>query len=176
MNIKSALVSRHPIPLSINLFVVGMNLVSVQNQRDMRLALERFAFGFPVVTVTNGDEDFMGTLATSFHSIQKDPFQVVCSLGRHVDEFPAYRQSNHFAVNLLSVGQESLANHFSYRPVEYFDGVDVELGVGNTPMLRGCALRIECKTRYFYEVGGEYICIGNVVHCESTGLPDLLLV
>ena len=153
-----------------------MNLVTMQNHRDMRVALERFTVGFPVVTVKNGAEEFMGTLATSFHSLPEDPIQVVCSLGKYIDQFPAYRRSNYFAVNLLSKGQRPLANHFSDRPVEHFDGIDCELGIGNTPMLRGCALRIECKTQYFYELGGEFVCIGQVVHCDSSGLPDLMLV
>lgn len=140
---------------------------------ELRGVLESFTYGFPVVTVKDEMTSFMGTLATSFHTLEDDSIQVVCSLGRYIGNFPAYQRSNFFGVNLLSAKQASLAQHFNDRPVEIFEGVDCEMGISNTPMLRGCAIRLECRTKYFYESGGEFVFIGQLLQCDCSGLPYL---
>ena len=145
----------------------------MKNRNDIRAALESFSSGVPVVTVKNGADDVMATLATSFHLLAEDPFRVVCSMGGVIDQYPAFQNSKYFAVNLLSSGQRPLLDHLRINPVEHFDGIDCELGLGFTPVLRGCALRIVCRTEYFYPVSDQFVCTGRLQHCESLGLPIL---
>jgi hypothetical protein len=79
----------------------------------------------------------------------------------------AFKQSEYFAVHVLSADQEPLSNLFATRGADKFAGIDIERGHGGTPLLPGCAVRFQCRTAFAYEGGDHEIFVGEVLDFDD---------
>ena len=64
--------------------------------------------------------------------------------------------------------------HFAARGSERFAGIDLERGVAQIPLLRGCAARFQCRTAFRHEAGDHMIFVGEVEAFDRSDLPELL--
>lgn len=142
------------------------------SQRELRDALGRFATGVTVVT-TLGPGGPLGITANSFASVSLDPPLVLWSPARRSRRFPVFEAASHFAVHVLSAGQQALAERFAGSG-QGFAGLEVGVGIGEVPLLEGCAARFECRHAARHDGGDHLIVVGEVLRLVANDLPPLV--
>jgi 3-hydroxy-9,10-secoandrosta-1,3,5(10)-triene-9,17-dione monooxygenase reductase component len=140
-----------------------MGTVATFDGAEFRKALGSFATGVTIITTRGGDGAPVGLTVNSFNSVSLNPPLVLWSLAETSMSLPAFRDASHFAVHVLATDQEDLSGRFARRGHDKFSGLDVEIGAGDVPLLRGCSARFECKTQFQYQGGDHTIFVGEVV-------------
>ncbi len=141
-------------------------------ERELRDALGRFATGVTVVTTMSAGGP-LGITANSFASVSLDPPLVLWSPARKSSRFPAFEAASHFAVHVLAADQREMARHFA-RIGGGFELFGFEPGLGDAPLLAGCAARLECRHAARFDGGDHLICVGEVLRIERSDRAPLL--
>jgi 3-hydroxy-9,10-secoandrosta-1,3,5(10)-triene-9,17-dione monooxygenase reductase component len=144
------------------------------DKKSFRNALGQFATGVTIITATGKDGTPVGVTANSFNSASLDPPLVLWSLSKNSGTLAAFDESEYFAVHILSATQIELSNRFAAPRDDKFDGIAFERGLGQAPLLDGCAARFECKTSYRYEGGDHIIFVGEVQRFVEADRQTLL--
>ena len=134
--------------------------------RHFRNALSQFATGVTVVTTRAADGSYVGLTVTSFNSVSLDPPLVLWSLAQGARSLPLFAQNSHYVINVLSGNQAPLADRFSRRIANRFDGIEYDLSATGLPILKGAAAWFECANRSRYAEGDHVIFVGEVQHCD----------
>lgn len=138
--------------------------------REFRAALGMFATGVTIVTTRLEDGTPLGMTVNSFNSVSLNPPLVLWSLSRTASALAAFQGCSHYAVNVLGVAQQPLAERFASRVADRWVGVETVSGAGGAPLLTGAIATFECVNRSRYEEGDHVIFVGEVTRC--THLPD----
>ena len=142
--------------------------------RAFRNALGQFATGVTIVTARGASGECVGATVSSFNSVSLDPPMVLWSLDKRAYSRTAFESSTHFAVHVLTLEQRELAERFAKRGVDKFETLLCRSGLGQVPLLAGCAACFECVTRHKYDGGDHVIFVGEVERFEHmAGLPLL---
>ena len=132
---------------------------------DFRAALGTFATGVTVITARDTNGKPVGLTANSFNSVSLSPPLVLWSLSRLASTMPAFTRGSHYAINILASDQREIAERFSQRDVDRFDGIALREGAHGAPILDGVMAVFECFNRSQYEEGDHVIFVGEVEHC-----------
>jgi flavin reductase (DIM6/NTAB) family NADH-FMN oxidoreductase RutF len=81
----------------------------------LRSALGLFATGVTIVTTRASDGSMIGLTANSFNSVSLTPPLVLWSLGTKSGSLQAFLQAKHYAIHVLSVEQQNLAERFASK-------------------------------------------------------------
>lgn len=141
----------------------------------MRSALGLFATGVTIVTTRTPTGEAVGLTANSFNSVSLHPPLVLWSLSLKAGSLQAFMQAQHFAIHVLSVEQQKLAERFSSRVADRFRDTRVHEGLGGTPILPDCAAVFECRSRSQYPEGDHVIFVGEVLACQHDASRSPLL-
>lgn len=144
------------------------------DSRHFRNALSQFATGVTVITTRLEDGRFLGLTASSFNSVSLDPPLVLWSLANAASSLPVFAGNSHYVINVLSAGQTTIAERFSRRIENRFDGVEFELSRTGLPILKGAAAWFECHNRSRYPEGDHVIFVGEVERCGFSPRPALI--
>ncbi|MGB1580560.1 MAG: flavin reductase [Nevskiales bacterium] len=147
---------------------------STFDPKAFRQALGSFATGVTIITTRDKNGEPLGLTANSFNSVSLDPPMVLWSLAKNAYSLPVFRESENWAVHILSSHQADLSSRFAMRGEDKFAGIDVEEGIGSTPLLKDCMARFQCKTAFQYEGGDHVIFVGEVVDFEHTDTAPLV--
>ena len=139
-----------------------------------RNALSQFATGVTVITTRLADGSYLGLTASSFNSVSLDPPLVLWSLANSANSMPVFSGNSHYVVNILAANQAVLAEQFSSRKKDRFEGVEYTLSHTGHPILNGVSAWFECHNRSRYPEGDHVIFVGEVERCEFTPLPPLI--
>ena len=139
------------------------------SQREFRDALGSFATGVTVVTACAPDGTPVGLTANSFNSVSLEPPLVLWSLARTASTMAVFSACTHYAVNVLSAAQVSLAQQFAARGIDRFAGVEHTLGNHGVPLLAGALATFECFSRSQHAEGDHIIFVGEVERCHRAG-------
>lgn len=139
-----------------------------------RHALSQFATGVTVITTCLPDGKFLGLTASSFNSVSLTPPLVLWSLAQGASSLPVFSGNSHYVINVLSAHQAELAERFSMRIENRFDGVDFLLSHTGTPILQGAAAWFECHNRSRYPEGDHVIFVGEVERCAVSPQAPLV--
>ncbi|MEJ7687374.1 MAG: flavin reductase [Variovorax sp.] len=131
-------------------------------QRQLRDVLGTFVTGVTVVTTRDAFGVAHGVTANSFSSVSLDPPLVLWSQSLTSKSYPAFRDSEHFAVNILADDQIALSNHFAKSREDKFNGIAHAAGLGGSPVLDGAAAHLECVKVAAYPSGDHVVYIGRV--------------
>ena len=142
--------------------------------RQFRSALGAFATGVTIVTTRTRTGADVGLTANSFNSVSLNPPMVLWSLSKSARSLPAFLESNHFAVHVLSASQEPLSRTFATKGADKFAGLALERGPGGIPLLPDCSARFQCRTAFKYEGGDHVVFIGEVEAFDHFNRPPLL--
>jgi flavin reductase (DIM6/NTAB) family NADH-FMN oxidoreductase RutF len=134
--------------------------------RHFREALSQFATGVTVITTRLADGSFLGLTASSFNSVSLDPPLVLWSLGQNANSLPIFTENSHYVINVLAADQADLAERFSRRLSNRFEGVEFALSRTGLPILKGVAAWFECHNRSRYPEGDHVIFVGEVERCD----------
>lgn len=138
----------------------------VTRVKQLRAALSSFATGVTIVTTVGVDGKRHGLTANSFSSVSLEPPLVLWSQSLKAPSHPVFFNAEHFAINILAEEQADLSTRFSRAGDDKFAGLAVSNGIGDAPLLEGCAARFECRTLYRYEGGDHTIFVGMVERFE----------
>ena len=82
--------------------------------------------------------------------------------------FDVFAQVGHYAVHVLTEGQEELARRFSDdNEVDRFSGVDYASGIAGLPLLEGTSTSFECEVVNRHVEGDHVILVGRVLNIRS---------
>lgn len=151
-----------------------MSFIPPEEIRSFRNALGAFATGVTVVTTRSSTGTDVGLTANSFNSVSLDPPMVLWSLAKASRALPIFAGSGHFAVHVLAADQEEISARFSRPGVDKFAGLEIQRGLGDTPLLRQYSARFQCRTEFQYEGGDHVIFVGRVEAFDHTDARPLV--
>lgn len=132
------------------------------DQRAFRDALGSFVTGVTIVTSLDDRGRLVGITANSFSSVSLDPPLVLFSLARKAYSLEAFRQSRHFAVNVLASDQSELSDTFARALADKWAGVAFEVWDTDCPIITGALAQFECRTVSTHDGGDHVVFIGAV--------------
>ena len=144
-----------------------------QEVLDLRDCLGKFATGVTVVTC-QGAKGPCGITANSFSSVSLEPPLVLWNIAKVSNSLQAYLDAEHFAVNVLGIGQIEISHHFAQSDHTRFNGIDYTLSEDGVPLLPDTVACFECRTHQIHDCGDHYIIIGEVKRYRSAAGEPLL--
>ena len=139
------------------------------DSKQLRNALGAFPTGVTILTTRDAEGELHGVTANSFSSVSLDPPLVLWSKAITSKSYPAFRDSGHFAVNILAEDQLVLSNHFARSVPDKFMGIEHSLGMGAVPVLPGSAAHLECTKVATYPGGDHVVYLGRVERISHSG-------
>ena len=142
--------------------------------REFRNALGNYATGVTIITAAGSDRKPYGITCNSFASVSLNPPLVLWSLVLYSSSLAAFQNASHFAVNVLGVSQQALADKFAKSSDEKFIGVEWTPGLGGAPLLAGSVANFQCRSanRYY---GGDHVIFLGAVEAYSCNRKEPLL-
>jgi flavin reductase (DIM6/NTAB) family NADH-FMN oxidoreductase RutF/DNA-binding IclR family transcriptional regulator len=148
--------------------------VRLFDSRDLRRTLGTFVTGVTVITTIDEDGRFHGVTANSFSSVSLEPPSVLWSQAVKSHSHPVFFKAERFAVNILAEDQIELSNRFAKSSREKFGGLDVDIGLGGVPLLRGCSAWLQCHVFSRVPGGDHIIYVGEVDSIDRTERKSLV--
>lgn len=130
--------------------------------RRFRTACGQFMTGVTIVTTLDAAGSPAGLTANSFTSVSLHPPLVLVCLGRDSLTIEAFEAGNGFAIHVLAADQQPLAQRFSTKGIERFEGVDWSPGWGGIPVVSGALAVFECVPVATHDGGDHVIQVGEV--------------
>ena len=157
------------VPRSPNEFVSG------SDQRTLRDALGCFATGVTVVTAKGADGTPVGLTANSFTSVSMDPPLLLVCPARNANSMSALHAVDHFAVNVLHIGQQNVSNIFATSREDRFGQTAWEEWDTGAPIICNSLASFECRKHAEYDGGDHVILVGEVMRVRFAPQRDPLL-
>ncbi|WP_439687759.1 hypothetical protein MNJPNG_23550 [Cupriavidus oxalaticus] len=134
------------------------------DKRALRNVLGTFVTGVTVVTTRDEGGAEYGVTVNSFSSVSLDPPLILWSQALMSRSYPAFRDSDHFVINILADDQADISDRFAGSGDDKFRGVYYERSKRGAPRLAGAAAWLECEKVATYPGGDHVIYIGRVEH------------
>ena len=147
---------------------------SGSDARTLRDALGCFATGITIVT-TMAAEGPVGLTANSFTSLSLDPPLLLVCVAKGASSAPALRDAEHFAVNILQIGQQPVSSRFARRREERFAPDDWAPGEWGAPVFHDSLSSFECSQHAVHDGGDHFILVGKVEKATFEPRRDPLL-
>ena len=147
--------------------------MSTLNGKALRRAFGSFMTGVTVVTTRTPQGRPVGFTANSFTSVSLDPPLLLVCPGKFLSSYGDFATCKHFAINVLSEGQEAISNTFARSKGDRFAGLDHSDDQNGTPLIKGALAQFSCRTVNVVPAGDHCILIGQVdafSHAEGRGL------
>jgi flavin reductase (DIM6/NTAB) family NADH-FMN oxidoreductase RutF/pimeloyl-ACP methyl ester carboxylesterase len=148
---------------------------SGSDSRTLRDALGCFATGITVVTTVGPDGAPVGLTANSFSSVSLNPPLILACLAKSTVSLAAVEHANHFAINVLHIGQQPLSERFSKRGEDRFITTPYSTWSTGVPIINGSLANFECRKYALYEGGDHMILVGQVERAQFEPRRDPLL-
>lgn len=126
-----------------------------------RAALGRFATGVTVVTALGADGADHGMTVSAFSSVSLQPPLVLVCVGHDASMYQVLMEAQHFAINILSAGQEALARRFAQTGAQRFAGIGYSRGEQGMAVLSDVLAHVECRRVATHEAGDHTIIVGE---------------
>ena len=142
--------------------------------RTLRNAMGNFATGITVITAVDEQGEPKGMTVNSFSSVSLEPALISWCVGQESRLFELFRHTNHFAVNILHSGQQSLSQLFAGPEENKFDRISWYPGINGVPLLNDCASVFQCEVEHRYPGGDHTILVGRVLDFSSIPMAPLI--
>ncbi|MCR1781304.1 flavin reductase family protein [Nocardioides carbamazepini] len=141
------------------------------SETTFRDAMGHFVTGVTVVTTLHNSVP-LGATVSAFSSLSMEPPMLLVCLNRTSETGTAIAEVGDFTVNFLSDSQSDLAMRFASRSSAKFDGVALDSGPGEHPVLDGALGWVRCKVVDTSYGGTHRILIARAVAaCVAGGEP-----
>jgi flavin reductase (DIM6/NTAB) family NADH-FMN oxidoreductase RutF len=139
---------------------------------EFRRACGCFATGVTIASVLDAQGTPHGLTVSSFTAVSLDPPLILICLGHRVSAIEAFRSSSHFGINVLAEDQRDLAERFTVKGLDRFDGLKWRSGKTGVPILAGVLAAMECAVRQRVTAGDHDIFVGEMVGARvAPGAP-----
>ncbi|MBG1233856.1 flavin reductase family protein [Aestuariivirga litoralis] len=146
--------------------------VSEATGAEFREAMRQLAGGVSVVTTGRGRLR-TGLTATSVTSLSAEPPSLLVCINKSSSALLTLRETKTFAVNILSAGQQDIADRFAGRSGVFgaarYAGADWDSLATGTPVLEGALANLDCRVENISEWNSHAIVIGRVVAIKTPG-------
>ncbi len=142
--------------------------------RALRDAFGNFATGVTIVSGVEADGTRVGLTANSFTSVSLEPPLLLVCPARVASALPALRSAGRFAVNVLTLDQQAVAERFTQRGIDRFAGADWSDWHG-VPVLGGAMAAFVCDLHAELDGGDHAILVGRVVALRTLADAEPLL-
>ncbi|WP_340121776.1 flavin reductase family protein [Methylobacter svalbardensis] len=134
---------------------------------DFKKAMQLWTSGVTVVTTHSEKFGIQGMTVTAFSSVSINPPQILVCLNESADTGAGIKQSQHFAVNILSSTQQDVSNQFAggSNQQQRFENTPWTAGTTGAPILDNSLMSLECKVIEEVRAGTHWIIIGEVQDC-----------
>jgi flavin reductase (DIM6/NTAB) family NADH-FMN oxidoreductase RutF/pimeloyl-ACP methyl ester carboxylesterase len=148
---------------------------SGSDARTLRDAMGCFATGVTIITAHAADGKPIGLTANSFTSVSLDPPLLLVCIANNAGSAETLRIAEHFAVNVLQIGQQPVSNLFAGKSEDRFAGTRWEVGEYGAPILPSSLGIFECKRHTLHEAGDHFLLVGQVEKASFEPRRDPLL-
>jgi 3-hydroxy-9,10-secoandrosta-1,3,5(10)-triene-9,17-dione monooxygenase reductase component len=146
----------------------------MDEMKKFRQCLGKFATCVTVISCRDQDGNPCGITANSFSSVSLEPPLVLWNIAKVSKSLSAYLEAEHFAINVLSNQQQSLASHFATSENGLFDNISYQDSPQNVPVLSNTLAHLECRTHSIHDCGDHHIIIGDVINFELSDSKPLI--
>jgi len=129
--------------------------------RSFREALGRYPTGVALITLMAEGRP-MAMTVNSFASVSLDPPLILWSVDRAGKRYRLFRDTLHFAVNVLAADQEALSVFCAQNDDLGLSDAAWSPGQDGAPLVKGCVARFECSREAVHAGGDHDIIIGRV--------------
>lgn len=140
----------------------------------LRRVLGSFATGVTIITTRDAHGRPVGLTANSFNSVSLGPPLVLWSLGLASSAVDAFRNAEFWAVHILAADQQPLSDRFARRGEDRFAGLEFGQGLGDIPLLNGCAAVLQCRSITQHAGGDHLIFVGEIQSCDYQATAPLV--
>ncbi|AMS45324.1 flavin reductase [Aminobacter aminovorans] len=130
--------------------------------KAFRRALGSFPTGVTIIT-SAGNGGPVGVTANSFSSVSLDPPLVLWSLSHGSRSYQAFKECEHFAINVLTEDQVDVSQAFASASEDKFSLAAWRKGQTGSPLIDNALAYFDCVCEARYEGGDHTIMIGRVV-------------
>lgn len=148
---------------------------SGSDTRTLRDALGCFATGVTVVTAFDTGGEPVGLTASSFTSVSLDPPLILVCIARTSGSLDALERADHFAVNVLHIGQQPTSNLFAVPGEDRFGQTPWTRDRHDAPVLPNALANFECRRHQVHDGGDHIILVGEVLRARFDPRRDPLL-
>jgi flavin reductase (DIM6/NTAB) family NADH-FMN oxidoreductase RutF len=141
---------------------------------DFRRVLSHFATGVTILTTSDTDGRPTGLTVSAFCSVSLDPPQILVCVDHKSQSYPALRDGEAFAVNILTTDHEHISRRFATTRLDKFEGVAYRLGKLGVPLIEGALAQLECRTVSRHVEGDHTILVGRVEAAGNAAGEPLL--
>ena len=121
---------------------------------QFRDVVGHFMSGVTVITATDDGRDY-GMTASAVTSLSLEPPMLLACLNNLSPTQQAITRTRVFAVNVLAEGQHHLARQFAQRREDKFEGLSIQRGDGDVPLLTDALAVLECAVSHDV-IGGTH--------------------
>jgi flavin reductase (NADH)/flavin reductase len=145
-----------------------------------RSGMRRLAGHVCIITTTSSDGGRAGLTATAVSSVSAEPPTLLICVNRQNSSHAVIRAAGLFAVNVLALEDQELANRFASRIVgeaRFSEGVWTTLETG-APVLESALVCFDCRIAQAVEVGTHGVLFGAIeaIRVRQTETKPLLYV
>ena len=143
---------------------------------DFKKALQLWASGVTVVTTSSEKFGVQGMTVSAFSSVSVNPPLVLVCINNAADTGEGIKESECFAVNVLTSDQQDISNQFAGGSNQQlrFENTDWKAGVTGAPILNESLMSLDCKVVEKVLAGTHWIIIGEVQECVCRSGEPLL--
>ena len=142
--------------------------------RVLRDAFGCFATGVTVVTGRGLDGTRTGLTANSFTSVSLDPPLLLFCPANTASALPALRESGRFAINVLDLDNQHVADRFTKKGIDRFADAEWEEWDG-LPVLKHAKAAFACTLHADHDGGDHRIIVGKVTRLGFLNTRESLL-
>ena len=141
--------------------------------KELRAAFASYMTGVTVVTAKTSDGIHVGFTANSFTSVSLDPPLLLVCPGNHLSSYDVFRNTKHFAINILAETQENVSNLFASSKDDRFAQIKWSEDRFGSPIIEGAAASFSCSSHQRVDAGDHIILIGEVRAFENNPAKGL---
>lgn len=127
---------------------------------EFRETVGQFATGVTVLSLATS-EGVHGMTANSFTSVSLDPPLILVCVDKANTTHQLIRETNKFAVNILSAEQENIARWYAGQRQEFVQP-NWQFDVAESPVLEGTLAWLDCALEHVYDGGDHTIYVARV--------------
>ena len=120
------------------------------------------------MTAVGEDGEPVGLTANSFTSVSLDPPLLLVCIAKSGTSAEVLAKAQHFAVNVLHIGQQPASARFATRKENRFGSTPWAPGLNGVPVLTSSLATFECVRDAVHEGGDHPILVGRVERRSSS--------
>ena len=130
--------------------------------RQLRNAFGAFATGVTVVSSVDAAGVRVGLTANSFTSVSLDPPLLLVCPARGASALPVLRLAGRFAVDVLTLDPQDVAEAFTQRGIDRFGACGAWSDWHGLPVLEGAMANFACDLHAELDGGDHAILVGRI--------------